>query len=137
MADLDGLDVPHRVGGHRDAAGHLDPGQVVGVVAGEPGHGRGPAGGGERHGHVLQGGAAADGEQASVRVGDGELAVADGVQVEEAGPHVPAPRLGVVDRRGVAGRGGGVDQGRRAVVKVLGHAISFPSVGSSLGEHRR
>ena len=74
---------------------------------------------------VVESRAAAQHEQASVRVGSRELAAAVGVQLEPVGQHPPPPRLGVVDRRRVAcGRRGLRERdGQRAFV--LGHRGAF------------
>ena len=70
--------------------------------------------GGQRGQRVVQGGAAAQGGQPPVRVGDPEQPLGDQPQLKPGAVHPPAPGLGVVDRRGVAGRDRGLGHHLRA-----------------------
>ena len=80
------------VGGIGRAGQDLDGGEVTDVLGiGQPVHAYGQVEGGERDLQVVQGGAAAEDQVATIRVGRDQMPVPVGVQLHGVGPGPPAP----------------------------------------------
>ena len=93
-AELDGVGGVARAGPYRD-------GREVAVVltVGHAAHLHRHSGGRERYYQVVQDGAAAENQVATIRVGRDQVPVPVGVQLHRVGTDPPAPRLGVVHGR--------------------------------------